>query len=126
MAGSASYSNGWTPADLIARLADYAAAHPELVPAGDIGALLCARFHAASLRPSTDDAWPNGTAFANHAKLAIVDDAAFYLGSQNWYPSNLIELGYIVDDPGAARDLIAAYYAPMWNASRRTVSCTSR
>jgi len=121
---SASYSNGWTPADVIGQLADYATAHPDLVPPGDIHALLCQRFHAATLRPSNDDAWPDGTKFANHAKLAIVDDAAFYLGSQNWYPSDLIELGYIVDDAGAARDLIAAYYAPLWSTSRRTVSCS--
>jgi len=119
-AGSASYSNGWTPADVVMKLADYAAAHPELLPSGsDVRTLLCAKLHVTALRPSNDDAWPSGAHFANHAKLVIADDAAFYLGSQNWYPTNLFELGYIVDDTTAAHQLVDTYYTPLWTASRR-------
>src|SRR5205823_1705255 len=103
LAGSATYSNGYTAGDVMKKLAAYGKAHPDLVPAGaDVGALLCAKLHAATLRPSADDAWPDGAGFANHAKLAIVDDRAFYMGSQNWYPANLAEFGYVVDDARAA------------------------
>jgi phosphatidylserine/phosphatidylglycerophosphate/cardiolipin synthase-like enzyme len=120
VAGSSSYSNGWTPGDVVARLADYATANGT-----DISQSLCSHFHATSLRPGPDDAWPDGTTFANHAKLAIVDDSAFYIGSQNWYPANLFELGYIVDDPDAARQLVDAYYSKVWASSSRVMAaCT--
>jgi phosphatidylserine/phosphatidylglycerophosphate/cardiolipin synthase-like enzyme len=119
-AGSSSYSNGWTPADVIARLRDYAAAHGT-----DISQALCSHFHATSLRPGPDDTWPDGTAFGNHAKLVVVDDRAFYIGSQNWYPANLFELGYIVDDPDATRELLDAYFTKAWTSSSRVMAaCT--
>ena len=35
-----------------------------------------------------------------HTKFWMVDDAAFYLGSQNLYPNNLAEWGMIIDDAG--------------------------
>jgi phosphatidylserine/phosphatidylglycerophosphate/cardiolipin synthase-like enzyme len=121
LATSATYSNGYTAGDVVKKLASYGTAHPELVPAGaDVAALLCARLHAATLRPSSDDAWPDGASFANHAKLAIVDDRAFYMGSQNWYPANLAEFGYVVDDARATAELLSAYYTPAWQASART------
>jgi phosphatidylserine/phosphatidylglycerophosphate/cardiolipin synthase-like enzyme len=118
---SASYSNGYTPGDVVKKLAAYGKAHPELLPAGaEVTALLCQKLHAAALRPGPDDAWPDGASFANHAKLAIVDDRAFYMGSQNWYPANLAEFGYVVDDVSATAELLAAYYTPAWTASSRT------
>jgi len=118
-AGSSSYSNGGTPADVVAKVSDYATAHGI-----DLSQALCSHLHATSLRPGPDDSWPDGTGFGNHAKLAIVDDRAFYIGSQNWYPSNLFELGYIVDDAGATRELLDAYYAKVWaSSSRVTATC---
>ncbi|HEV7558476.1 MAG TPA: phospholipase D-like domain-containing protein [Kofleriaceae bacterium] len=120
-AGSSSYSNGWTPADVAQQVAAYATAHAEVMSGADASAALCTHLHVATLRQGTDDLWPNGATFANHAKLAIVDDAAFYLGSQNWYPANLFELGYIVDDPATTRQLLDAYYTPAWTESSRDV-----
>lgn len=111
MAGSASYSNGWTPLDVAHQLVSY---RP------DVRAAICAHLHATTLRQGPDaDTWPDGTGFANHAKLVIADDAAFYLGSQNWYPAQLSELGFIVDDAAATRELLADYYTPLWTASSR-------
>ena len=122
-AGSATYSNGYTPGDVVQKIAEYANAHPELLPNGaDVVSLLCSKLHATSLRPSTvDDAdsWSSGATFANHAKLVIVDDLAFYLGSQNWYPANLAEFGMIVDDPTAVKELENVYYDKLWSASAR-------
>ena len=119
--GSAAYSNGWTPADVIAELAAYAQTHTELVPAGmDAATELCARFSVASLRLGGDDQWPDGAKFANHAKLVLADDTAFYIGSQNLYPANLAEYGYIVDDPVAAAQVHRDYFAKVWSGSQRT------
>jgi hypothetical protein len=49
----------------------------------------------------------------------MVDDRTFYIGSDNMYPVNLQEYGYIVDDPKAAAELIAAYWTPLWEWSSR-------
>ena len=119
MAGSASYSNGWTPLDVAHQLVAFADAHPETAGGADIRAAVCARLHATTLRQGPEDVWPDGTGMANHAKLVIADDAAFYLGSQNWYPAQLSELGFIVDDAGATRQLLDGYYTPLWTASVR-------
>ena len=40
---------------------------------------------------------------ANHAKFWMVDGRVFYIGSDNMYPVNLQEYGYIVDDAKAAQ-----------------------
>jgi phosphatidylserine/phosphatidylglycerophosphate/cardiolipin synthase-like enzyme len=120
-AGSSSYSNGWTPADVVQQVAAYASAHAEVMAGADATTALCSHLHVATLRQGADDTWPNGATFANHAKLAIVDDAAFYLGSQNWYPANLFELGYIVDDAAITHQLLDAYFTRAWTASSRDV-----
>ncbi len=122
-AGSASYSNGWTPADLVQHVADYATAHPDVI-GPHVTAAMC-KLRVAGLRQGPDDTWPDGSSFANHAKLAIVDDAAFYLGSQNWYPANLVEYGYIVDDVAAATQLEDAYFDKAWAASSRVAVTAS-
>jgi phosphatidylserine/phosphatidylglycerophosphate/cardiolipin synthase-like enzyme len=118
-AGSSSYSNGWTPADLAQHVAAYASANPEVMMGNDTSSAFCTHFHIASLRQGADDAWPNGATFANHSKLVIADDATFYLGSQNWYPADLMELGYIVDDAPTTQQLLAGYYTKAWTESAR-------
>jgi phosphatidylserine/phosphatidylglycerophosphate/cardiolipin synthase-like enzyme len=120
--GSASYSNGWTPIDVAKRLVDYAQAHPDV--GGNVAQLVCEKLHATTLRQGPDDHWPDGRGLANHAKLVIADDAAFYLGSQNWYPAQLSELGYIVDDATATHELLDAYYSKLWSASARVMANT--
>ena len=59
--------------------------------------------HLAPFRFGPDESWPGGKTFANHAKFWMVDDRVFYIGSDNMYPVNLQEFGYIVDDAKAAR-----------------------
>jgi phosphatidylserine/phosphatidylglycerophosphate/cardiolipin synthase-like enzyme len=122
MVGSASYSNGWTPIDVAKKLIEYADAHPEV--GGNIRDAVCTKLHATTLRQGADDKWQNGAGMANHAKLVIADDAAFYIGSQNWYPAQLSELGYIVDDAATTRQLLDEYFLKMWSASSRVMANT--
>ena len=75
--------------------------------------------------------WPNGENVGNHAKSFIIDDAVFYIGSQNLYVADLAEFGLFIDDEELTDELIADYWAPMWAASRSaavsgadTGSCT--
>ena len=48
----------------------------------------------------------------------MVDDRYFYLGSDNLYPVDLQEFGFIVDDRAAAADLRTKYWTPLWRWSR--------
>ena len=116
-----SYSHGWTPAETAQQMADYITKKPEVFPAGtDITGLLCQKMHVAGLRVSNDDRWPDGKVFSNHSKFLMVDDQAFYVGSQNLYVSDLAEFGFIVDSPSAAKTANDTFWAPLWTFSQRT------
>jgi len=84
-----------------------------------VNALLCERLHLAPFRFGPDKRWPDGEPFAIHAKFWMVDGRVFYIGSDNMYPVNLQEFGYIVDDRKAAQELIDAYWTPVWQWSSR-------
>ena len=106
----------------LVKYAEVSAAHPEV--GGNIREAVCTHLHATTLRQGADDKWQNGAGMANHAKLVIADDAAFYIGSQNWYPAQLSELGYIVDDAATTRQLLDEYFLKMWSASSRVMANT--
>lgn len=84
-----------------------------------VNAMLCEHVHLAPYRFGPDPSWPGGVPIANHAKLWMVDGRTFYVGSDNMYPVNLQEFGYIVDDPKAAQELTDAYWAPLWQWSSK-------
>ena len=84
-----------------------------------MNALLCSRFHLASFRFGPDDSWPGSKTIANHSKLWMVDDRVFYIGSDNMYPVNLQEFGYIVGDSKAVDTMIESYWTPLWQWSSR-------
>jgi phosphatidylserine/phosphatidylglycerophosphate/cardiolipin synthase-like enzyme len=84
-----------------------------------VNALLCDHLHLAPFRFGPDDSWPGGVPLATHAKLWMVDGRVFYIGSDNMYPVNLQEFGYVVDDARAAQELGDTYWAPLWQWSSR-------
>jgi phosphatidylserine/phosphatidylglycerophosphate/cardiolipin synthase-like enzyme len=84
-----------------------------------VNALLCEHVHLAPFRFGPDQKWPDGKTFATHMKLWMIDDRAFYIGSDNMYPVNLQEYGYIVDDRKAAGELLDSYWNPLWQWSQR-------
>ena len=55
--------------------------------------------NSADSKPGDCDA-QGAKSMGAHTKFWMVDDAAFYLGSQNLYPNNLAEWGMIIDDAG--------------------------
>ena len=87
--------------------------------ADPVNAMLCERVHLAPYRFGPDASWPGGVPFANHAKFWMVDGRTFYTGSDNMYPVNLQEFGYIVDDARAAQELSDAYWTPLWQWSSK-------
>ena len=63
--------------------------------------------------------------YLNHSKFFAVDEKAFYVGSQNLYPSgigssltdfvvDLNEYGYLVDDAARTAEILAEYWEPVW------------
>jgi len=84
-----------------------------------VNAMLCDHVHLAPYRFGPDASWPGGVPIATHAKFWMVDGRTFYIGSDNMYPVNLQEFGYIVDDPKAAQELTDAYWTPLWQWSSK-------
>ena len=110
------YSNGVALEAVAEKMLAVAQAQSTL-PAPALIDLLCRHFHLAPFRFGPDAAWPGGHPIANHAKFWMVDDRYFYLGSDNLYPIDLQEFGYIADDPAAAAELRRRYWAPLWRWS---------
>ncbi|ACU72983.1 phospholipase D/Transphosphatidylase [Catenulispora acidiphila DSM 44928] len=50
----------------------------------------------------------------NHAKLMIVDDEAYVVGSDNLYPGSLAEFDYLIEGPDAVSELLKVYWEPLW------------
>ncbi|MFF8731477.1 phospholipase D-like domain-containing protein [Streptomyces sp. NPDC015171] len=92
---------------------------------GDKGAArttMCSTLQLATFRSSNSAKWADGHPYAQHHKLVSVDDAAFYIGSKNLYPSWLQDFGYVVESPGAAAQLKADLLDPQWRYSQATAT----
>lgn len=114
-----SYSNGVGLEAVAARIRQVARARTPM-PDATLNALLCRRLHLATLRFGPDAAWPDGKSFGSHVKFWMIDDRAFYIGSDNLYPVDLQEFGYIVDNRSAAAELLRVWWKPLWTWSRHT------
>lgn len=59
---------------------------------------------------------PVESAPGNHAKIMIIDDTLYVVGSDNLYPGNLSEFNYLVEGD-AVRELRQAYWDKLWQYS---------
>ena len=112
------YSNEVPLSDLAEKIRAVAAGRTKL-DAGALSELLCAHLHLAPFRTGPDATWPDGHPIATHAKFWMVDDQIFYIGSDNMYPIDLQEFGYILDDHDAAARVLRDYWNPLWQWSSR-------
>jgi phosphatidylserine/phosphatidylglycerophosphate/cardiolipin synthase-like enzyme len=64
--------------------------------------------------------YAEGKLVCNHGKFLMVDKKTFYIGSDNAYPSWLIEFGYVVDHDASAKHLIEKYWDEIWKNSAPT------
>lgn len=84
---------------------------------------LTGRMRIAPLRfASRGDRWAHDGVelkIINHAKIWVVDDRALHVGSDNLYPHNLQEFGTVVESDELVRDLLSAYWNPLWSFSSR-------
>lgn len=112
------YSNGWKLKDVYDVLGRTLITSYRFQDANLARGMICRDVGLATIRNDAGATWPDGTNFHNHAKLVEVDDQAFYIGSENLYPSRLQELGLIVENPTDAAHLKAAYLDPLWHWSK--------
>lgn len=112
------YSNKVTKETVVRHIRDkvgehFGIAEPELT------ALVCERLHVAPLRFGPDQTWPDKHEIAVHTKMWMVDDRAFYIGSENLYPVELQEFGYVIEDAGAAKTLRQDFWDKAWTWSQQ-------
>ncbi len=86
-----------------------------LRPKGHYISEICERVHLTALR--SNEPGPTTSQVPLHGKFIMVDDAAFYVGSHNIYPSNLAEYGNIVFSSAAASLMMQNYWLPAWTHS---------
>jgi phosphatidylserine/phosphatidylglycerophosphate/cardiolipin synthase-like enzyme len=111
------YSNG-IPIEAVAdKIKDVVQQRTGLVEP-QLSSLLCQHLHLAPLRFGPDETWPNDVPIGTHAKFWMVDDRVFYIGSENLYPADLQEFGYIVEDAAAVAQLHRDYWDKAWQWSR--------
>jgi hypothetical protein len=114
--GDNSYSTGVSLEEVARKIRAVVRAHYPM-PEAELDALLCRNLHLAPLRFGDEDAWPEGYKMADHAKLWIIDDRAFHIGSHNLYPVDLQEFGFIVEAREPTRQLLRDYWEPLWYQS---------
>lgn len=106
------YSFGTTIADIVSEMRRAMGHRPRT-----------GRMRIAPLRISpVGDRWYDGNEglkLINHAKLWIIDDIAFHVGSDNLYPHNLQEFGYLIESEFLVNELATSYWEPLWGSSSR-------
>ncbi|MBI0329077.1 hypothetical protein [Burkholderia plantarii] len=61
----------------------------------------------------------------NHAKIMIVDDEIYVVGSDNLYPGSLSEFNYLIEGEAAVREMLESYWGKLWQyAGPHAVSAT--
>ena len=85
--------------------------------------IACNSLQLASIRIEEGvDEWGTGDKVGNHSKVISVDDAAFYVGSKNLYPTTLQDFGFIVEDAEAAAAFTRDYKDRSWANSKLTAT----
>jgi phosphatidylserine/phosphatidylglycerophosphate/cardiolipin synthase-like enzyme len=112
------YSNGISLETVAKRMLEVAQQRSRLSRRSLVD-LICKHFHVAPLRFGPDDSWLKKRPIGLHAKFWMVDERAFYIGSENLYPVNLQEFGYVVEDAEASAQVRRAYWEPAWKWSSR-------
>ena len=79
---------------------------------GVIGSAFNAVLKAGGVKGKKVDSAPG-----NHAKLMIVDDQAYVVGSDNLYPGFLSEFNYLIEGADVVNELIGSYWRPLWRYS---------
>jgi phosphatidylserine/phosphatidylglycerophosphate/cardiolipin synthase-like enzyme len=123
----ANYGNGWTCEDVAAEIVKTMKStvrnYDERRLAGLVGINLRVAYMRSS--PGKSD-WPGKKGIGNHAKFFIVDDVAYYIGSQNLYVCDLAEWGLIIDNATQTQKVLKEYWSKVWGAAYESVAEADR
>jgi len=110
----ANYGNGWTCRDVSSEIiktieTQFGTQDPDILRerVGD-------NLRVCYLRQKLGTKWADGMTLGYHAKHFIIDDIAFYMGSQNLYLADLAEWGVLVDDAETTKLCMQQYWNPIW------------
>lgn len=124
----ANYGNGWSAKRVARKFIVWLGRYTNSFSKDDtkrFRKMVCERVHVANIRyHKEENEWISrykaGRRIGNHAKVYIIDDKAFYIGSENLYPASLAEYGLFVDDREKTMELLSDYWDDLWDASKRT------
>lgn len=118
-------NHGITAKDTYGALKRFIQKNPKAPKGEKLDTLLKEKVAIAYIRCSDSfDTWKIGAhnyPLANHAKLWVVDNKAFYIGSNNVYHCELQEFGYLVEDKVATKMLLDKYWNELWKYSKKTI-----
>jgi len=118
------YGNGWTCADVASEIIKAIIELDEDIEDHELRKLVEENLRLCYLKQGQKHTWGTGTTKGMHAKHFIIDDTAYYIGSQNLYVSDLAEWGILIDDPGQTAKAMQEYWNPMWaNSYQEGVDC---
>ena len=80
---------------------------------GVIGSAALSVFNASGFAPGRKVPSAPG----NHAKIMIVDDELYVVGSDNLYPGFLSEFNFLIEGKQAVDKLLNSYWNPLWKYS---------
>jgi len=117
------YGNGWGCADVASEIiktikdqVDESDSDDSDEEAG-LRSIITENLRICYIRQSSTNEWGDEKTMGMHAKHFIIDDMAYYIGSQNWYVCDLAEWGILVDDANQTRKVLQEYWFPMWHNS---------
>lgn len=107
----ANYGNGWECVDVASEIIKACPRDADLRNKVENNLRLC------YIKQCGNNKWEDGETMAMHAKHFIIDDIAYYIGSQNLYVCDLAEWGILIDDKVQTAKVKKEYWSPMWAAS---------
>lgn len=117
---TANYGNGWTCQNVCSEIIGaLIKARPTAKDNGnELRSLIKSHLQVSTISVvGNKTTWDSGATLGNHAKFFMVDDQAYYIGSQNLYIANLAEWGVIIDCAQQCEVVKEQYWNPMWENS---------
>lgn len=85
----------------------------DIKPCNDIiGSAIHSAINASGVFPKVK------SAPGNHAKVMIIDDELYVVGSDNLYPGFLSEINYLIEGEAAVTEFRKSYWNPLWSYSQ--------
>mmetsp|Transcript_10058 Transcript_10058/g.25177 ORF Transcript_10058/g.25177 Transcript_10058/m.25177 type:complete len:557 (-) Transcript_10058:37-1707(-) len=117
------YGNGWTCATVAAQIIKTIKDQFEEVDDEELRDKVRENLRVCYLRQRLGNEWSDGKTLGMHAKHFIIDDIAYYVGSQNLYIADLAEWGVLIDSPEYTLKAKQEYWDPLWRDSYTEEDC---